>query len=228
MAEQLLYNNERKTTDTNVSMPRSDDRELVFKHVLGPSSAVKEARFHVTDGDGTVMIALALDTQPAQWDFTTDDEGTITIASADTTGVALAPYNYAIELIDQSDLVYTVQRGEFDLTDDIVANTGTAPYLSWATREELDDDVDDLENELSDIASCGDFSWLTVAIAGGEGTITVKNGQIFEDAGTPDIRVALDSGGYEDDTVVSVAGNVVTLTATIAGAAAIGKMVRIK
>jgi hypothetical protein len=225
MAEQLLYNNERKTTDIDVSMPRADDRDLVFKHVLGPSAAVKEARFHVADTNDVVTIALALDTHPTQWDFTTDDEGTISIASADTVGVTLGEYNYAIELIDQNDLVYTVQRGGFTLSDDIVANTGTAPYLSWSTRDDLDDDVEALEDDIVQMASCGDFSFLTVAIAGGEGTITVANGAIF--TGTPNIRVMLDNGTYEDDSVASKVGNVLTLSGTIAGVAAIGQPVRI-
>jgi len=231
MADQLLYNNERKTDDINVSMPRGEDRELVFKHVLGPSSAIKEARFHVVGEatDDTVYIALALDANPTQWDFSTDDEGIISIASGDTAGedngVDIGQYDYAIELIDQNDLVYTPQRGKFTITDDVVDNGGSAPYLSWTTRETLDAAITANNATLTAMATCGNFAFLTVAIAGGEGTITIDGDTSYFDG--QDIRVMLDSGAYEDDTVASVSGYTCTLTGTIAGAAAIGNVVRI-
>ncbi|NIQ10001.1 MAG: hypothetical protein GWO23_10105 [Gammaproteobacteria bacterium] len=225
MAEQLQYDSERQTKDTPVSMPRGDDRHLVFEHVLGPSTAVKEARFHVVDpDDDTVVIALALDAQPTQWDFTTtDNEGEIWIKSADTVGVTVKSYNYAIELIDQSDLVYTPQRGSFELTDDVVTNTGSAPYLSWSTRETLEAEIDTLEGEISQLATCGDCTYLTVAVTGGEGTITVADSTNMTGK---NIRVMLDSG-YEDETVSSVSGNVLTLAGTVAGAASVRNYVRI-
>ncbi|WP_455218508.1 hypothetical protein [Kaarinaea lacus] len=227
MTEQLLYNNERQTVDISLTMPRGDDRELIFNHVLGPSSAIKEARFHVVDSDDTVVIALSLDSDAAQWDFSTSNVGTITINSADTVGVSIGNYQYAIELIDQSDLVYTPQRGSFELSDDIVDNAGSAPYLSWSTRDDLNSDITALETDISQMATCGDFSYLTVAIVGGEGSITVANGDLFANAGAANIRVILDSGSYEDDTISSVSGNVITLSGTVAGAAASGNPVRI-
>ena len=75
------------------------------------------------------------------------------------------------------------------------------------------------------MATCGNLSFLTVAIAGGEGTITVENGAVFTAA--DDIRVVLDDGTYEDDTIDSILNNELTLTGTIAGVAAVGNVVRI-
>ena len=226
---QLYYDGERITVDINISMPRADDRHVPFDHVLGPVSAIKEARLHIVDTSGTtdvVVVSLNKADHSSQWDFTTDDAGIILITSANTIGLDLEAYSYAIELVAQDDTVYTPQRGSFVLSDDVVTNSGTAPYLSWSTRDDLDSDIDDLETDISDMATCGNLSWLTVAATGGAmATLDVENGAIF--TALDDIRLVLTSGAYEDDVVASMNSNEITLTATIAGEAAIGAVVRI-
>lgn len=219
--EQLKYSGERLTKIQDYWMPRGDTRQLTFAHDLGAAAAVKTARLQVKNSAGTVLVSLTLADHASQWDFTTDDEGTITFQADDTASVDEGSHTYGVELTDQSDRVYTPIKGTLTLADDVVDNTGSSPYPDWDT-------LDDLETDISQMATCGNLSWLTTAIAGGEGTIYVENGAIFTAA--DDIRVVLDDGTYEDDTIAAggVSGNTLTLSATIAGAAAVGNVVRIK
>lgn len=220
--EQLLFDGERPAVKKDVWMMRGDTRELVFAHDLGASTSIKEARFEAETNDttATTVISFTLADQASQWDFSTDDECTVTLIATNTATLDVDTYRYAVELIDQSDRVYTAVFGLLDLNEDVVDNSGSSPYPSWTT-------LSDVQTDISQIAACADISWLTTAIAGGEGTIYVENGAIFT-AGD-DIRVVLDSGAYEDDTIAAggVSGNTLTLSATIAGAAAIGNVVRI-
>lgn len=224
MAEiQLGYDSERFAVKKDVWMMRGDTRELTFSHDLGPSTAVKAATFEAetNDSTATTQISFTLADQATQWDFSTDDECTVTLIATNTATLTVDTYRYAVELIDQSDRVYTAVYGLIRLQQDVVDNSGTSPYPSWDT-------LSDLQTDISQMAACADISFLTTAIAGGEGIIYVENGAIFT-AGD-DIRVVLDSGAYEDDTIAAggVSGNTLTLSATIAGAAAIGNVVRIK
>ena len=134
--------------------------------------------------------------------------------------IAAGDYRYAVQLTDLSDRVYTPLKGLMTLAVDVVDNSGTSPYPSWDT-------LDDIWEDLVDLATCGNVSLLTTAIAGGEGTIYVANGAIF--TALDSIRVVLTSGAYEDDSIAAggVSGNTLTLAGTIAGVAAIGKPVRI-
>jgi hypothetical protein len=221
--EQLGYSGERLTKTKNYWFPRGDTRDLIFEHDLGPSQAIKTAQLEVetNDSTATTILSLTLADHSSQWDFTTDDEGTVTINAVDTATLNTGVHRYAIQLTDLNDRVYTPVKGTLHLAVDVVDNTGTSPYPSWTT-------LDDLEEDIEQMATCADISWLTTAIAGGEGTIYVQNGAIFT-AGD-DIRVVLDSGAYEDDTIAAggVSGNALTLSATIAGVAAVGNVVRIK
>jgi len=230
MPEQLLYNDIRKTEDKDKSLPRGDDRHFPFDHVLGPSSAIKEAYFEIVESPDTnsetVLVALSLDEHADQWDFTTDNRGIILITYDDTKGLTVGSYSFAVELIDQTDQHYTPVRGSFEITADIINDSETAPYLSWTTRADLTTDIAALEVEMIQMQTCGNFSELTVAATGGsQATLDVANGAIFTAA--DNIRLVLDDGTYEDDVVDSVSSNELTLTGTIAGEAAIGNKVRI-
>jgi hypothetical protein len=225
MAEtkQLGYNEARYAIEQSVWMMRGDTRQIVFSHDLGSSATVKTAQLEAetNDDNATIVISLTKADHPSQWDFSTDNKGIILLEADDTATLALGAYRYAVQLTDQSDRVYTAQYGLISLENDVVNNDGTSPYPSWDTLE-------DLQNDIEQIATCGDLSWLTVAATGGAtATLTVQNGDVFT-AGD-DIRVVLDDGTYEDDAIAGggVSGNVLTLTGTIAGEAAIGNVVRI-
>lgn len=215
------------TQDLDLNMPRGDTREYTFAHELGLEAAVKEARFMVRTKDDleTAVVSLAWDTHPTQFDFSVSGQCTITFAAADTVGIDLDEYKYALELVDQNDLVYTPWRGSFTITDDVVNDGETAAHLSWSTREDLDAEIDIYEAQVLDMASAGDFSWLTAAASGGTDTLVVANGAIFTAA--DNIRIMLDDGTYDDDAVDSVVTNTITLTGTLTSAAAAYKMVRI-
>lgn len=221
---ELLYGN-RKTAILNVEMPSGDDRYLPFTHTLGDWTNVAEARLAVKDAFGNVVIASSLEENAADWDTDTANEGSVLISSTASAIPSGQNYRYEVELIDNDGIVTTVQRGTFTVSwGDIVDNDGSAPYLSWSTRDDLDLVLSQLRSEITQLETCGNFSELTVAVAGGEGSLTVKNGAIFDGQ---DIRVSLDNGSFEDDSVASVSGNVLTLTGTISGVAAIGNKVRV-
>ena len=220
-SEQLAYNGGRKAIQQDYWMMRGDTKHIVFAHELGAAAAVKTAQLEMETNDttATIVVSLTLADDPTQWDFTTSNEGTITIAAIDTASIAFGSYRYAIQLTDQTDLVYTCKYGLITLANDVVNNSGTSPYPSWTT-------LDDLELQIEQMATCGNLSWLTVAATGGAmATLDVQNGAIFTAA--DDIRLVLDDGTYEDDVVDSVLANEITLTGTIAGEAAIGAVVRI-
>ena len=220
--EQLTYDGERKTKIENYWFPRGDTRELSFEHDLGPVGAIKTAALELETNNtaATTVVALTLADHSSQWNFTTDGEGVVTFTADDTATIAAGDYRYAVQLTDLSDRVYTPLKGLMTLAVDVVDNSGTSPYPSWDT-------LDDIWEDLVDLATCGNVSLLTTAIAGGEGTIYVANGAIF--TALDNIRVVLDSGLYEDDSIAAggVSGNTLTLAGTIAGVAAIGKPVRI-
>jgi len=218
---QLGYDNERYAINKDVWMMRGDTRHLIFPHDLGAAANIKTAQIEVETNDdtATIVISLTKAAHPTQWDFTTDDQGTILINALDTASITLGAYRYGIQLTDNSDRVYTAQWGIFTLQNDVVNNSGTSPYPSWDTLQDLEDDIEQM-------ATCGDVSWLTVAATGGsQATLDVQNGAIF--TATDNIRLVLDNGSYEDDVVDSVSDNEITLTGTIAGEASIGNVVRI-
>lgn len=218
---QLGYGGERFAIKHDFWMMRGDTRDLIFAHDLGAAALVKTAQLEVETNDdaATIVISLTKADHASQWDFTTDDEGTILLSATDTATIALGSYRYAIQLTDLSDRVYTAQYGVLTLENDVVNNDGTSPYPSWPT-------LDDLEADIEGMATCANVSWLTVAATGGATTtLTVQNGEIF--TALDDIRLEIDGGTYEDDAVASKVGNVLTLSATIAGEAAIGNVVRI-
>lgn len=218
---QLGYDNERYALQKDMWMMRGDTRHLPFAHDLGASTSVKTAQLEVETNDdaATIVISLTLAVHPSQWNFTTDDQGVILISAVDTASITLGSYRYAIQLTDLSDRVYTPQFGILTLENDVVNNSGTSPYPSWDTLEDLEDDIEQM-------ATCGNLSWLTVAATGGsQATLDVQNGAIF--TATDNIRLVLDNGSYEDDVVDSVSDNEITLTGTIAGEASIGNVVRI-
>ena len=223
MAEnkQLGWSGERYALRKDFWMMRGDTRDTTFAHDLGSAATVKTAEIEMetNDSDATIVLSLTKADHNSQWDFTTDDEGTIIISADDTATLDIGSYRYAIQLTDQSDRVYTAQWGLFTLENDVVDNSGTSPYPSWTT-------LTDLQTDISDMATCGNLSWLTVASTGGAmTTLDVENGAIF--TALDDIRLVLTNGSYEDDVVASMSSNEITLTATIAGEAAIGAVVRI-
>ena len=218
---QLGYGGERYALNKDFWMMRGDTRHIVFAHDLGPSTAVKTAQLEIetNDSTATIMLSLTLANHSAQWDFTTDDEGIILLTADNTATIDFGSYRYAVQLTDQSDRVYTAQWGLLTLKSDVVDNDGTSPYPDWDT-------LDDLRTDISDMATCGNLSWLTAAATGGAmATLDVENGAIYTAA--DDIRLVLTNGNYEDDIVASMSDNEITLTATIAGEAAIGAVVRI-
>ena len=177
MAEntQLAYSGERYALRKDFWMMRGDTRHITFPHDLGPSGAVKTAQLEVETNDSaaTIVLSLTKADDSTQWDFTTDDEGTILIVATDTATIDFDSYRYAVQLTDQSDRVYTAQWGLLTLENDVVNNDGTSPYPDWDT-------LDDLRTDISDMATCGNLSWLTVAATGGAmATLDVENGAIY-------------------------------------------------
>lgn len=222
---QITYDT-RQTDTEALSMPRGDTRKHTFTHVLGAAAAVKEARFMIRtdDTNETVLVSLSKDSNPTQFDFSTSNECTITLAASDTTGVALGSHKYALELVDQSDLVYTPWTGEFTLTDDVVNDDETAPHLSWNTRATLDAQIDALETKVSGMITSVNASYLASSASASATQITVNNGAVFSALDT--IRVILDSGTYDDNTASTVSSSVITLGTPLAGAASANNIVR--
>jgi len=221
--EQLPYSGQRLTRIQDYWLMRGDTRQLTFSHDLGVAASVKTAQIEVElqATPYTTIISLTLADNVAQWDFSTSGIGIVTIAAGDTATLDPGSYSYDIQLTDNSDLVYTPVAGVMTLRRDVVDNSATSPYPAWDT-------LSDLQTDISDIASCANVSFLTVAATGGAtATLTVANGAIFTAA--DDVRVILTDGTYEDDAIAGggVSGNVLTLVGTIAGEAAIGKPVRI-
>lgn len=216
--EQLAYNGERLAVRKDYWMPRGDTKQIVFDHDLGAAAAVKTARLQVKNSSDTVLVSLTKADHASQWDFSTSGQGIVTLAASDTATITEGTYDFGIELTDQNDYVYTPVLGTINLSDDVVDNTGSSPYPSWDT-------LDDLELDIEQMATCGNITWLTTALAGGEGTLDVQNGAIG--SATNNIRVVLDDGTYEDDTIDSVTDNEWTLSGTISGAASVGNVVRI-
>ena len=226
MPTQIPYN-DRLTNDVDLTMPRGESREYTFSHVLGAESAVKEARFMVRTDDTaeTVIISYAWDTHPTQFDFSVDDECTVYFLAADTVGETLDTYKFALELVDQNDLVYTPWRGKFTISDDIVNDDETAAHLSYTVRSALTAEITIYESQVIDMASAADFSWLTAAASLGTDTLVVANGAIY--AATDSIRIMLDDGTYDDDTIASVTDETITLDGTLTSDAAAYNMVRL-
>ena len=219
--KQLGYDGGRRAVKKDFWMLRGDTKDLVFAHELGTAAAVKTAQLEIEliDSPYTTLLSLTLADHSTQWDFTTDDEGTVTIAADDTATLTPGEYRYDVQLTTQTDLVYTPIYGTFKLVREAVDNSGTSPYPSWTT-------LDDLEEDISDMAACALVTWLTAVVTGGaQSVINVENGGIA--TGTPGVRLILDNGSYEDDTIASINGNEWTVAGTFAGEAAIGKPVRI-
>ena len=221
--QQLPYDGERLTVLYDFWMMRGDTRQITFDHDLGPSTAVKTAQIEMelVDSPYTTVMSATLADNSTQWDFTTSGKGIFTFIASNTSTLDPASYRYDIQLTDTSDRVYTCLAGVGTLRRDAVDNSTTSPYPAWDT-------LADIYADLVDLATCGDVSLLTVAATGGAtATLTVANGAIFTAA--DNVRVVLDDGTYEDDTIAGggVTGNVLTLTGTIAGEAAIGNVVRI-
>jgi len=219
--DQLPYNGQRYAVNKNYWMMRGDTRQITFQHDLGAAAAVKTAQFEMetNDSTATIVVSLTLADDASQWDLTTSNVGIITLSALDTASLEFDTYRYAVQFTDQNDLVYTVLYGLITLENDVVNNSGTSPYPSWTT-------LTDLQTDISQMATCGNLSWLTVAATGGaQATLDVQNGAIFTAA--DNIRLVLDDGTYEDDVIDSISSNELTLTGTIAGEAAIGAVVRI-
>lgn len=223
MAEntQLGWRGERYALNIDRWMMRGDTKDITFAHDLGSSTSVKTAQLEIETNDdaATIQLSLTLADHPAQWDFSTDDAGTIDILADDTATLDFGSYRYAIQLTDMSDRVYTTQWGLITFDNDVVNNNGTSPYPSWTT-------LDDFNTTLNELLTCANASKLTVAATGGAmTTLDVADGDIF--TALDDIRLSLTNGNYEDDIVASMSSNEITLTSTIAGEAAIGAVVRI-
>jgi len=219
--EQLGYDGGRKAVKQDWWMLRGDTKDIVFAHELGAAAAVKTAQLEIelVASPYTTILSLTLADHSAKWDFTTDNEGIVTPAATDTVTLTPGQYRYDIQLTDQTDLVYTPVYGTFTISRDAVDGSGTSPYPAWTT-------LDDLEEQISDMASCALVTWLTAVVTGGaQSVIEVQNGAIA--TGTPGIRLILTNGSYEDDTIASIDGNEWTVAGTFAGEAAIGKPVRI-
>ena len=200
---------------------RGDVFDVPFTHNLGASTAIKTAQIELelVDSPYTTILSRTLADHSGQWDFTTSNEGTVTINPGDTATLDPGSYRYDIQLTDLSDRVFTVKAGTFTLRRDAVDNSETSPYPAWDTLE-------DINSTITDLLTCANASKLTTAIAGGEGTIYVESNAIF--SATDDIRVVLDNGNYEDDTVSSTSGTTgLVLSGTIAGVASVGNVVMI-
>ena len=220
--EQLKYGTYDGMVSQDYWFSRGDTVDLPFTHNLGASTSIKTAQLEIElqASPYTTILSLTLADFPLQWDFTTSNEGIVTVAAGDTATLTPDSYNYDIQLTDLSDRVFTVKGGVLTLRRDVVDNSATSPYPAWDTRADIDATI-------TELLACANASKLVTAIAGGEGTIYVTSNAIF--SATDDIRVVLDSGAYEDDTISSVSGSTgLVLSGTIAGAASVGKVVRIK
>lgn len=223
-----LKDGDRITETVDLDMPRGDTREHPFTHELGPSSAVKEARFFIRTNDSaeTVLVSLSLDSHSSQFDFSTDYECTLRILPDDTEGVTIGTHKFGLELVDQSDDVYTPWTGSFALTDDVVHDDESAPHLSWDTREDLDAEIDTYEAYVLGMATTADVTWITSAASSGASSIVVANAAFLADTDT--VRVMQDDGTYLATTLDgNPSGNTVSLDDTLTDDAAVGSIVRL-
>lgn len=221
MGEQLVNWAGDKTVTRDLELVRNNTRKFTVTHGLGASSAIKEAYFVVENSDGTVIISLDATNHSTQWDLTTDDEATITLLPANSAGLTLASnHKYAVEVrtYDTPERIFTVQKGNFSIIDEVRDDGTTAAYLSWTTLE-------DYQTELQGIMAVGDLTQVTTAAASGAGSITVDHIRTIGDTDT--IYVQLDDGTYESHTVSGApSGTTITLTGTLGDDVAAGNFVR--
>lgn len=215
--EQLLLDGLRVTQTKSLSVVRGDTKRLVFSHDLGASGNIKEARFELENATGTAIMQLTWADHADCFDFSTSGEGQITlchpdVADSSTAGLSVGVYSFAVELIDQTDQVYTPLKGTLDLLHGVVDDDSTAAYLSWTTREAYNV----ILNGLLGMVYAG---MVSTAAASGAGTIEVDGASDLFVA-TDTIWVQLGSPGgvtYESHTVDSVSGDVITLDASTLG-----------
>lgn len=223
MTDQLRYN-ELYTLPISVQMPREDDRHFDFFHKAGPASAIKEAYFKLTL-DGVDVLVLTLENEGGQWDLTVDNFCRIWIKHADTTGLShQATYRVGVEFILQNDLHYTPVLGSFLLQDDIINDGDTAPYLTWQTRSTFQDLVDAYADELMGIRTCNRLTVLAADALASDTSITVENGTICP-AGSV-VRIMLNDDTYDERTINTQVGNVLTFTGGLSDDADSNKVVR--
>jgi len=205
-------------------MPREEDRHLDVPHVLGPASAIKEIHFRIVDSDDVVKVALSLEEQPSQF-ILTENNIRIWIKSADTGALAYKQsYKFGVEIIDQNDLHYTPLTGAWLLTDDVVNDGGTAPYLTWATREDLQTEIDAQTLALNGAMTTFNLTALAAAASATDTSITVKNDSFISVSDT--IRIMLNDETYDERTVDTVSNNIITFTGGLSDDAAIDNIVR--
>lgn len=208
------------TQRKNWQMPRGDTRTLTFAHEWAASN-INEARFWMKDADGNVVLSLSKESNPDQWDLTTDYEASVTPKAGDTEDLAVDIYSFGIEFrnADSPAVVYTVMVGTNDLYDDVVndnTTTGAGGELSWQTREEL-------TRQYTSLATCHAYSYLVADASSGASTITVADGSVFTDGDA--VRIVLDSG--TQDTTITVSDDTLTLGTNLSGDASKFNAVRV-
>lgn len=225
MADQLVYNDIRKTVPQSAQMPREDDRHIDIPHVLGPASAIKEIYFRVVDDEGNDVMSLTWEDDPTQFETDTDNLIRIWLKSADSSGLIIAQgYKWGCQIIDQADLVYTPAVGTIIFSDDVVSDGATAPHLTWTTRQDLSDANAVLLAQIVGIASCNDVTALSADATSGATSLTVLNGAILSTSDV--VRIMLNDLSYDERTLTSVVGNVIGFTGGISDDADTNNIVR--
>lgn len=226
MTKQITYDPDFTPARVDIEQIRGDDVILAFPHNFGASTAVSEVRYFLRRvSDDAVMLAITLEDDSDQIDLTTDNWCQITIFDTNTQGITTsAAYEYAVEMVNTAARTETPIYGSHSFVGDVVHDDETAAPLSWATRQSLQDQIDDLWTWLA----LG--SYVTVAAEAGGDTIQTADTTDAIFAATDDIYVTLDSGVIQTiaaANVDTVSDGLITLTGdTLDGVVSVGNVVR--
>lgn len=217
--EQLKYKDLAVTGSLDISFPRGDGyRKQYFTHPLGAAANVVTARVFWRDSSDNVVLNLSLENDAARWSFATSNQGILTYMSVDTRDLDVGTYTYGIEVAAVDLEPYTAQTGSVFLFDDVADDDGTAPYLGWATRAAID-------NDLTQIAASFCLTYTSAAASSGGSSLSVEDPAFF--AAGDIARVILDDGTYQDVSVATVTSTAITFSpAALADDVAKGNVVR--
>lgn len=211
--------------NVKIEIPRGADNSYEFEHSF-MASEIQEAIFtariinDTEPGTGTVVLQLTTDAHPDQWDLDTDEEGRIDFLDGDTDLLRRASsqlnLEYDIEFTLNNLEIVPIEVGTFTIQPTMTEDSGTAQYLTRATRAGLAADFDA-------VLAGHRSSALAAAAASGATDILVLDATPFAAGNT--LNVAYDTG-YDQRTISSIATNTISLSGGgLSGAASAGRIV---
>lgn len=211
---QLTLSGERTHSTLTLEIPRGDTKTIEGTDATGvdhdlQASEIQYVSFTVRDSSDTAVVQLTTDAHSSQFDYSTDYKLKITLEKEDTEGLSLTEsYTYGIEIIDNSDRVYTPYTGVFSLIDDVVYDDATASYLTRTPRSAF-------ESLMAGLLACVNATQTSAAAASGASAIVVDTPGIF--TASDSIVIELDGGTREKHDIATIVSSTINLDGTTLG-----------